>query len=127
MEIICVDTSLLIEYFRKPRKHNTRLYELSQTYQFVIPAIVAYEFLRGQKEQQPDTFLAQLLTQTVSKPFDFDCALKAAEIYQLIKPIGKTIEAEDLLIAATALAGKYRLVTNNPKHFQHIPGITLLP
>jgi len=126
MEIICVDTSLLIDYFRQSRKYNTRLYELSQNYQLIVPTIVAYEFLRGQKAQQPDTFLAKLLTQTASQPFDFACAQKAAEIYQLTKPAGKTIEAEDLLIAATALAGNYTLVTNNTKHFQNIPGLNLL-
>jgi tRNA(fMet)-specific endonuclease VapC len=126
MEIICVDTSLLIDYFRHKSKHNTRLYELSQQYQLIIPAVVVYEFLRGQKDQQPDAFLAVLLTSTASLPFDFACAQKAAEVYQQTKPTGNSIEAEDLLIAATSMAWDYRLATNNVKHFLHISGLRLL-
>jgi tRNA(fMet)-specific endonuclease VapC len=38
---------------------------------------------------------------------------------------GTIIDEFDLLIAATAIVGGYTLVTNNIKHFKHIPFLTL--
>lgn len=126
MEIICVDTNILVDYFRKKDKLETRLYQLSDQFEIAIPSIVAYEYLRGQKRPDLDSFLNQLLASAASLPFDFACAQKAAEIWQTLRPTGNSIEPEDLLIAATALAWNYQLATLNPKHFDHIPGIRLL-
>lgn len=126
MEIICVDTNLLIDYFRKKDKLETRLYKLSRDFLLAIPTVAAYEFLRGQTNQQPDQFLSHLLTKASTLPFDFACAQKAAAIYQSCKPINCVPEPEDLLIAATALAWGYPLATNNRKHFEHIPDIQLI-
>lgn len=126
MEIICADTSLIIEYFRRKDKTETRLYKLALDKEIAVPSIVAYEFLRGQKNSSVDEFLTQLLSSVASVPFDFACAQKAAEIYQQVKPTGNTIEPEDLLIAATALAWGYPVATLNPKHFLLVPGIRLV-
>jgi tRNA(fMet)-specific endonuclease VapC len=38
---------------------------------------------------------------------------------------GKTIDDFDLVIAATALMLNYKVVTNNERHFRHIPGLTI--
>jgi tRNA(fMet)-specific endonuclease VapC len=38
---------------------------------------------------------------------------------------GHAIDDFDLVIAATALSVNYRLVTNNERHFRHIPGLRL--
>ena len=125
MEIICVDTNLLVDYFRKKDKAETRLYRLSVQYDISVPSIVAYEFLRGQKSDV-DSFLDELLANAVSLPFDLACAQKSAEIWQAIRSSGHSIEPEDLLIAATAMTWDYALATLNPKHFDFIPGIRLV-
>ncbi len=127
MEIICVDTNLLIKYFRSEKKHNTRLYELSHEYQIVLPVIVVYEFLCGQKDQEPDIFINNLLNSAGLLPFDLMCAQKASEIYRINKSTGNTIPIQDLLIAATCIVWDYRLATDNSKHFTIIPGLKLLP
>jgi len=126
MEIICVDTNLLVDYFRKKDKAETRLYRLATLYAISVPSIVAYEFLRGQKNSSVDSFLDALLASTGSLPFDLACAQKAAEVWQLIRASGRSIEPEDLLIAATSLTWGYPLATLNPKHFDFIPEIRLL-
>ncbi|MBK6904235.1 MAG: type II toxin-antitoxin system VapC family toxin [Saprospirales bacterium] len=123
MEIICIDTNLLIDYYRKKDKTQTRLRLLAHQFQIVVPAIVAYEFIRGDKGSEPDVFLDRLFAQTSSLAFDLTCARKAAEIWRDLKAIGKSIEPEDLFIATTALVWGYRLATNNHKHFEFIPGI----
>lgn len=123
MEIICVDTNMLVDYFRRKDKVETRLYQLSLQFEITIPSVVAYEYLRGQKNKELDTFLTRFLSSAATLPFDFACAQKAAEIWQNLKAIGKSIEPEDLFIATTALVWGYRLATNNHKHFEFIPGI----
>ena len=40
---------------------------------------------------------------------------------------GVSIAFEDLLIAATALQLGFGVVTGNVRHFQHIPGLTVIP
>ena len=40
---------------------------------------------------------------------------------------GVSIPFEDLLIAATALELGFSVVTGNVRHFQQIPGLTVLP
>ncbi|OQX99376.1 MAG: hypothetical protein B6I24_02655 [Bacteroidetes bacterium 4572_128] len=49
MEVICLDTGLLIEFYRSKNKKNTFLFKISQKYKFAIPTIVKYEVLRGDK------------------------------------------------------------------------------
>ncbi|MEI6747237.1 MAG: type II toxin-antitoxin system VapC family toxin, partial [Methylococcaceae bacterium] len=58
--------------------------------------------------------------------FDSNCAEEAAKIYQDLKSKGLLIEAEDLLIAATALGNRMKLATGNVKHFARVSGLELV-
>lgn len=58
--------------------------------------------------------------------FDAACARQAAKIYQDLKQKGLLIEAEDLLIGATALQHSLKLVSANTRHFARIEGLELL-
>ena len=51
---------------------------------------------------------------------------QAARIYKDLKQKGLLIEAEDLLIGATALQHRLTLATNNRRHFERIEGLLLL-
>lgn len=44
-----------------------------------------------------------------------------------MKRIGETRADNDLWIAATALHFDIPLATNNPRHFESVPGLRLLP
>jgi predicted nucleic acid-binding protein len=49
-EIICLDTSVLIDYFRKKDKSISFFYELSLNYKlFAVSIITEYEILVGSK------------------------------------------------------------------------------
>ena len=48
-----------------------------------------------------------------------------ARIRAQLDNIGKRLQQMDILIAATALAGNYTLVTHNTKHFSRILGLKL--
>lgn len=58
--------------------------------------------------------------------FDSHCAEEAAKIYQDLKSKNLLIEAEDLLIAATALGNRMKLATGNVKHFARVVGLELV-
>lgn len=59
--------------------------------------------------------------------FDFGQiqAKRAAEIELHLKRLGKVSGVVDILIAAHAVSLGLTLVTNNLKHFEHVPGLKL--
>jgi tRNA(fMet)-specific endonuclease VapC len=48
-----------------------------------------------------------------------------ADLKSRLEMEGKRLDDFDLLIASTALALNYRLVTNNERHFRRIPGLEI--
>lgn len=50
MEIIIIDSNILIEYYRQKDKTQTFFFKLSSSYQFQVSAITKYEIYRGDKQ-----------------------------------------------------------------------------
>ncbi|MEZ4888927.1 MAG: hypothetical protein R3E32_29645 [Chitinophagales bacterium] len=50
MEVICLDSTVPIDYYRKTKKENSFLFRLAAHYQFKISSIVKYEVYRGDKK-----------------------------------------------------------------------------
>jgi predicted nucleic acid-binding protein len=50
----------------------------------------------------------------------------AAKIYADQRKIGQITDDADIFIAAYCLNNKYILVTNNTKHFGHIPDLNII-
>lgn len=59
-------------------------------------------------------------------PFDDALARRWAEMCVKFKRTGRGITDADAWIAATALLHQVPLATHNRKHFEHIPGLTLI-
>ena len=128
MEIICLDTNVLIAHKRakKNDKDKTFLYQLTlESYSFSVSIITVYELLRGDNTNENLYWKAMFSNMTIL-PFDYNCAEQAAKIYKDLKQKGQLIETEDLLIGATALQHNLRLATGNVKHFERINGLVLL-
>lgn len=58
-------------------------------------------------------------------PFDSDAAREFASIKQTLTTKGKPIGAIDMLVAAIARAKSLTIVTNNLKHFESIPNLSV--
>ena len=58
-------------------------------------------------------------------PFDRKAIDNFAMIKAELKKQGKLIDDFDILIAAVALSNDMILVTNNEKHFERIPNLTI--
>lgn len=58
-------------------------------------------------------------------PLSDDAAMAYADIRTQLEESGRPIGDMDMLIAASAVAGGYVLVTNNVRHFQRINGLSV--
>jgi tRNA(fMet)-specific endonuclease VapC len=128
MEIICLDTNVLIAHKRakKVDKDKTFLFRLTmKPYQLAVSSITVYELLRGDNQDE-DAYWKAMFSNMNILDFDMDCAEHAAKIYQDLKTRGLLIEAEDLLIAATALRHQLKLATGNVKHFARVADLELV-
>lgn len=124
--IICLDASPLIEYYRKVKKAETFFYQLTIAYDgFVLPVTAHYEILLGSNPEQ-HTFWKNIFNDILIIPYQAYINITAINIVKQLKTKRKSIEYKDLLIAATALHYQYSLATINEKHFQDIEGLDLI-
>lgn len=120
-----VDTSILIDYFRKMDKSKTRLFDLSQKSEnLCISSITEFEIYTGAKGEQAD-FWKAMLSNFIVFPFDSDAALMAVDVQNKLKRHRKSIDKADLFIAATAIAHDLYFDTLNYKHFKNIKDLKL--
>ena len=126
IEMICLDTSVLIDFYRKKNKSKSFFYELTNRYQlFAVSAITAYEVYAGSSTVQ-DEFWDKFF-QTISVlPFDNDINKTAIDIQRELKRDRKQIEIPDLFIGATAIQHGLKLATLNTRHFERIVGLQII-
>ena len=123
---IMVDTSILIDYYRKTDKENSAWISLvRQGYKFVISSITKYEIYSGAAESQL-TFWDKVLQAIEVLPFDEASVNTAVEINAGLKRKRKQIDLADLFIAATAQTNGLPIATLNKKHFERIDSLSIL-
>jgi predicted nucleic acid-binding protein len=124
--IICLDTSVLFEYFRKKKKEDTFFIGLIGKYaKFEITSITEFEIKYGINLGQSD-FWNSLLKEVNILPFDGESANIAVEIHKKLKKSNQQLALPDLFIAATAKKFNRPLATMNVKHFERIEGLDLV-
>ncbi len=126
-ELILLDTSILIDYFRKTNKKNSDFYQLVvvNQYTFAVSVITEYEIYVGATENQIgfwNSFFAKIRL----LKFDSQCAKEAVKIQQGLKKSNKMIAIPDLLIGATAKSRRLKIATKNVDHFQRIPDLQII-
>lgn len=123
---LMIDTSVLMDYFRKTNKANSRLVAHFQNFeQIYISTITEFEIYNGATKIHQE-FWNGLLTRISVLNFDREAAREAAEVVTQLKAKRKTIDKPDLFIAATAITNNLTLDTLNTKHFIHIESLSLL-
>jgi len=121
-----VDTSILIDYFRKTDKTKSEWIQLvRQGYSFAISSITKYEIYTGAIESQLD-FWNKILLSVKVIPFDENTVDVAVQINKILKRNRKQIDIADLFIASTAMVNKMPFATLNKKHFNRIEGLEIL-
>lgn len=129
MKPALIDTNILSLFFRGQAQvvANFASY-LAEYPSITFSTINYYEIISGLKHRdahkQLDVFLA-FAQQCEILPLTTAIADKTAEIYALLRKQGTPVDDIDLLIAGTALTHDRIIVTNNRKHFERIPGLTV--
>ena len=124
--LICLDTSILIDFYRKKDKSKTQFFKLTEQYAlFAVSAVTEYELYLGNSEEQ-NVFWDKLFSQITVLPFNSKSARQSAIIYQQLKAKNKLVETPDILIAGTAISNNIPLATLNRKHFEHIKNLQLI-
>ncbi len=121
-----VDTSILIDYYRKTDKENSVWISLvRQQYHFVISTITKYEIYSGATQSQLN-FWNRVLQAIEVRPFDESAVDVAVKINTVLKQKRKQIDLADLFIAASALSYNLPIATLNRKHFERIEELIII-
>ncbi len=125
MDLICLDTNILIDHRRAKDKTRTRLFRFSQEYSFAITTITVYELFRVDDSAE-DQFWLQFFNRVAILDFTQDAAKQAGIIYRKLKNEGKMIGVEDILIASIAITNHLPLASDNTRHFNRIKDLVLV-
>jgi hypothetical protein len=123
---IMIDTSVLIEYFRKTDKNKTTLVQFSLEFNHIyISSITEFEIFNGATPNQIQ-FWNELISKLTVLDFDSQAARVAATVVNNLKKKRKSIDKPDLFIASTALVHKMSLATLNKKDFEVIDSLIVI-
>ena len=124
--MILLDTSILIDFYRKKDKSKSVLFQLEKGHhQLAISVITQFEIYKGAKEEKIQ-FWNDFFQRLVILPFNSETALLAATVDNELKKISKQIDLADLFIAATAINANIPCATLNKKHFERIENLQLI-
>jgi tRNA(fMet)-specific endonuclease VapC len=127
-----IDTSVFIELERQGLDVSALRGRL-WTEAGAISCVTAAELLLGvelaesvRRKNFRAVFVASVLSDFALVPFDLPAARVYAELAARLTRTGQPIGQSDLMIAATAVAHNYGVVTHNVRHFERVPGLSVL-
>lgn len=124
--MILLDSSIIIDLFRKQNKVNSKFFKLTEEYStFFISSISVYEIGIGNRALHME-YWNKLLNQLTILPFDANCANEAVKVYSNLRNGNKLIDIADILIGATSIANNLPLATLNNKHFERIDKLIII-
>ena len=124
--VIVIDTSILIDFYRKSDKNNSVWIALiRQGYDFAVSAVTKYEIYSGATESQL-SFWNEVFRAIEVLPLDERTVDTAVVINASLKRKRKQIDLADLLIAATAVSQNHPFATLNRKHFERVDTLILV-
>lgn len=117
-----VDTSVLVDYLRDHAPAVELLETTRRRGHLHASEITRLELLAGMRAAE-EQGTRRLLSTLDWHPVSEDVAERAGELGRRWLPSHGGIDAADLAIAATALAGGHELLTVNVRHFPMFPGL----
>ena len=127
LEMICLDSSLLIDFFRKKKKEKSAFFRLSEERDsFAISVVTYFEVLVGCSDDVR-SYWREFFEDFKILPLSSKCVEIAVKIDDDLRRRNKRIELPDLLIAATAITHDLPLATLNLKHFERISLLNIFP
>ncbi|HEY4323238.1 MAG TPA: type II toxin-antitoxin system VapC family toxin [Mucilaginibacter sp.] len=126
-KLALLDTSILIEFFRKTDKRNSSFYRLSDTFDgFCISVITEYEIFIGATSPAQKDYWRSFLERITIISLNSETVQTAITLNEELKRTRNQIDSADLFIAATSVYNDLPLATLNNKHFDRITGLNLV-
>lgn len=126
-----IDTSIFIELERRSLRVGA-LADVAPDEPVALASITASELLVGvHRADTParrlwrEAFVEGILGIVPVLPFDLRVARVHADVWADLTTTGQSIGANDLSIAATALAHGCAVLTQNPRDFRRVPGLVV--
>ena len=124
-----IDTSVFITLERRGQPIAS-LTATTSDEPVALAAITASELLTGvlradspRRRALREAFVEAILDTLPVVPVDLRVARLHAQIWSHLLDSGQVIGAHDMLIAATAVAHGYSVLTDNVREFQRVPGL----
>jgi tRNA(fMet)-specific endonuclease VapC len=134
---LILDSSVLIAAERKGRNARQALAEIAVRAageDVALSVVTVLELAHGaarantpQRKTARQQFIHELMAAVPVHPVSASVALRAGQIDGESAARGVTLPLSDLLIAVTALDLGYRVATSNVRHFQAVPGVSVVP
>ncbi len=123
---ILIDTSIVIEYLRSPKREKTNFIQLFRQYDIFLSVISVFELFNGAKDQNKKQDIDTIISEINTQNFTVETAKIASEIYRNLRKKNKIIEFRDILIAATSIQYNLPIATLNIKHFERIENLKII-
>lgn len=122
---VLIDSNVYIELLRSGRDPAAAIFNHYESIDVVTCGMVQLEVLRGVKVLKHRRWLEETFGLMMNVPTDNSLWAEATELAWKLDRRGKTLPAQDLLIAASALRVDAAVHTFDG-HFLEIPGLTVL-
>jgi predicted nucleic acid-binding protein len=126
---LLIDTSVVVAIERKGGSLDVVLAALDED-EVAISAITASELIMGvilakpeSRRQRRDRFVENVLERVAVFPVDLSVARVHARIRSELTASGNLFGPHDMLIAATALARDFAVLTHNAREFERVMGL----
>jgi tRNA(fMet)-specific endonuclease VapC len=126
-----IDSSVFIALERRGQRLNDLAAAVPDV-PLALASITASELLAGvhradspERRLRREAFVEAILERVPVLPFELRTARVHAQIWAHLMSGGRSIGAHDLLIAATALAHGYAVLTQNRREFERVPGLVV--
>jgi len=126
--IYCLDTDILIEYFRGSEPIKRRIESLTEDDNVGLTWLTICEFFKGifiSGKLDEEKFLQNLVDTCTMLEASYEAARIGGEIYANLRSKGKLINDADILIASIVKANNAILVTKNRGHFERVEGLMI--
>ncbi|GMU39588.1 MAG: hypothetical protein AMXMBFR23_04540 [Chloroflexota bacterium] len=128
---VLIDTSVFITLERRDLPLSALLSQLADE-PTAISAVTASELLHGAhradseaRRLRRESFAETLIEVVTVQSFDLRAARVHAVVSAMLASNGRAVGAHDLIIAATALAHDFDVLTENVREFERIPGLVV--
>lgn len=122
---VLLDTDVLIGYLQGAEDCRAVQATLAAE-EGLLSAVCVFELFAGVRSAAHLQHRQELLNLVTVVPVTEVIALRAAALFTTLRARGKTIDNEDIFIAATALELKVPVMTRNKKHFEHVEELRIV-